>query len=179
MTRDNQQWFRQLPFTSEGLYGVVALDNHIYAAGARGTGSLDVVLAKYDESGNLLWDSSWGGSGTDRAYGIATDGNRLFVVGETDSTGAGGRDALLLEGDPATGAILAQTTYGGAQDDAGRGVVVSGADLFVAGESRSFAAGGNTVGQNDVMLLQYSIGAVPPPTTTAVTAPRTAAVRPP
>lgn len=47
-----------------------------------GEGSLDIFIAKYDPSGNVLWARSEGGAGADYAYGICTDpqGN-VFVAG--------------------------------------------------------------------------------------------------
>src|SRR5207245_9925455 len=76
--------------------------------------------------------------------------------------GSGGSDAVLLEIDPTTGNVLSKTLFGGAQDDKANGVATDGTDLYVVGESRSFANGGNSVGQNDVMLLRYTLAATPP-----------------
>ena len=122
-------------------------------------GAADVLLLKYDEHGNLIWSKTWGGPKDDSALGIATDadGNRLYVVGETASFGSGGKDAFLLEVDPADGTVLSATYYGGAHDDVARRVQVVGKDIYVAGESKSFANGGNAVGQSDVMLLRYHL----------------------
>ncbi|KKK85569.1 hypothetical protein LCGC14_2771990, partial [marine sediment metagenome] len=33
-----------------------------------GAGSEDVLLLKYNSSGNLLWNKTWGGSGYEYAY---------------------------------------------------------------------------------------------------------------
>lgn len=62
-----------------------------------------------------------------------------------------------MEMDPATGVVLHKTLFGGANDDKASGAGTDGVDLYVVGESQSFAEGGNAVGQNDVMLLRYSV----------------------
>ena len=122
-------------------------------------GAADVLLLKYDEQGTLIWSKTWGGAKDDSAMGITADaeGKRLYVVGETASFGAGGKDAFLLEVDPADGTALSATYYGGTKDDVARRVHMAGEDIYVAGESKSFANGGNAVGQSDVMLLHYHL----------------------
>src|SRR5207249_4464136 len=75
---------------------------------------------------------------------------------------AGGADAVILEIDPATGVTLSTTLYGGVMDDSANGVAAAGTDLYVVGESRSFATPeGNLVGQNDGILLRYSLAVAP------------------
>lgn len=90
--------------------------------------------------------------------GVVGIDSRVFSVGYTNSEGAGGYDAVILEVDPANGDILSTTLFGGEQDDKANGVATDGTDLYVVGESRSFAEGGNTVGQNDLMILRYTLG---------------------
>ncbi|MES4793271.1 MAG: hypothetical protein C4321_10105, partial [Chloroflexota bacterium] len=99
---------------------VTAADGAIYVVGemANGpNGGSDVLILKFNEAGNLLWSSTWGGGADDRAFGVATTNGRVYVVGETASFGAGGFDAAILEVDGGSGAILSTTFYGGAQDD--------------------------------------------------------------
>jgi hypothetical protein len=139
------------------------MDTAIYAVGYTTTGvagSEDYLIQKYDEAGNLLWSETSGGANTDVLNGVVGIGTRLFAVGYTNSSGAGGDDSVVLEIDPATGATLSTTLFGGALDDKANGAATDGTDLYVVGESRSFASDqGNTVGENDVMLLRYNIGA--------------------
>jgi N-acetylneuraminic acid mutarotase len=164
-------WFR----------GIVAMGGHLYAVGHRYTvgvaNSDDYLVRKYDESGNILWTRSSGGASGELLYGVTAVGNRLFAVGFTRSRGAGGTDMAILEIDPATGDTLSETLYGGPQDDVANGVATDGTDLYVVGESRSFAQGGNAVGQNDIVLLRYTIaGGVPAPVIAEQTSPSGAAV---
>jgi hypothetical protein len=157
LTRD----WRVRPTDNSGgaFLGVTALGNYIYAVGYVGVSpNYDYLIEKYDEAGNRVWSKTSGGAGRDMLNAVIAIGGRLFAVGSTNSQGAGGLDAVLLEIDPATGDTLSTTTYGGAQDDVANAVATDGTDLYVVGGSRSFAsAEGNSVGQSDIMLLRYSI----------------------
>lgn len=61
-----------------------------------------------------------------------------------------------MEFEPVNGQRISKRAYSGAQDDAASRAVVTGGHLYVAGESKSFAEGGNAVGQSDVLLLDYA-----------------------
>ena len=140
------------------LYAV----GHVYA-GSGTPGTYDYLIEKYDEDGNRLWTMTSGGASDDGLTGVVGLGSKLYAVGWTGSAGAGGLDAVVLEIDPDTGDTLSTTLFGGAQDDRANGVVTDGARLFVVGESKSFAEDGNVIGQNDVLLLTYSLGVPGPP----------------
>ena len=149
--------------------GMTAVGNAIYAVGQTygAAGSEQYVVARYDESGNRIWSRSFGGANSDVLNGAVAIGDRLFVVGYTRSAGAGGSDGVLMEISTTSGDVLSTTYYGGAQDDALRGISSDGTDLYVVGESKSFAsASGNAVGQNDLVLLRYTLG---PPTLMNIT----------
>jgi YVTN family beta-propeller protein len=138
----------------EGQFkGVAAINNAIYAAGysAGGpNGGNDVLVMKFDESGNLQWTAEWGGASDDFAYRIAARDDRLFVAGETASFGSGGKDVVLLEIDPADGSVLSSTCWGGAGDDIARDVAISGSDVYVVGQTDSTGAGGD-----ELIILKY------------------------
>jgi hypothetical protein len=157
----NQIWSRDSqPGAPMSMEAVVASGNHLYLAGWRRNGphgGFDVQLLKYDEDGTLIWSREWGGTADDRAYGITARGDRLYVVGETASFGSGGKDAFLLGVDSASGDFISVNYFGGAMDDIARDVQVVGVGMYVVGESRSFTYGGNAAGQNDLMLLHYTI----------------------
>ncbi|MHA1986147.1 MAG: SBBP repeat-containing protein, partial [Promethearchaeota archaeon] len=49
-----------------------------------------MALLQYDTAGNLLWNTTWGGSGDDNMYGITTGSSmNLYVTGTTESYGPG------------------------------------------------------------------------------------------
>lgn len=148
---------------------VTAVDGAVYAVGQTNgaAGSEQYLVHRYDESGNRVWSRTFGGANSDVLTGATGLGNRLFVVGYTRSQGSGGSDGVLMEIDPATGNPLSTTYFGGAADDSFRGISTDGTDLYVVGESRSFAsAAGNAVGQNDLALLRYALG---PPALATIT----------
>ena len=88
-----------------------------------GPGTEDVYVVKTDGQGNQTWGGLFGGTyadfGNDAA--VATD-NGYFVVGATNSFGAGGLDVYLLKFN-SLGSVIWQKTFGGPFDDDGFAVV--------------------------------------------------------
>jgi hypothetical protein len=89
-------------------------------------GGADAFVAKLTPSGDrLVYCTYLGGSGDDRAYGIAVDkAGAVYVTGYTASQAfppaapfqaslAGGRDAFLAKLDPAGDALIYRTYFGG------------------------------------------------------------------
>ncbi len=153
----NLLWSRT---TTSGSYiGVTTLDGSIFAVGQVGAGAAaNFLVDKWDEAGNLSWSQQYDrNSAEDFLNGVAGLGARIYAVGATRGTTAGGADAAVLEVDSATGALLSTTLYGGAQDDIANGITTDGTDLYVVGETRSFVVGGNTAGQNDAFVLRYTV----------------------
>jgi IPT/TIG domain-containing protein len=162
----NLMWRRKDMALVGEFRGVTAFQDAIYAVGFTYTpgvsNSEDFLIEKYDETGNLVWRQVSGGPNTDVLTGVVGIGSRMFAVGYTRSQGAGGADAVILEIDPVTGATLSTSLYGGLKDDFANGVATDGTDLYVVGESRSFATPeGNQVEQNDGILLRYSLAVAP------------------
>ena len=155
-------WRQQDASVASGSYlGVTALGNAIYVVGQTygAAGSEQYIAARYDESGNRIWSKSFGGANSDVLNGVTAIGSRLFAVGYTRSQGSGGSDGVLMEINPETGDVLSTAYFGGGQDDAFRGVSSNGTDLYVVGESKSYAsAAGNAVGQSDLALARYTLG---------------------
>ena len=73
----------------------------------------DIVLLKFASDGSLLWQKKWDGGYTDEARNLAVGPNgNLYLVGSTNSFGAGQTDVLLLKYSP-EGDLLLQQTWGG------------------------------------------------------------------
>ena len=158
----NLMWRRKDTTLVGEFRGVTAFQDAIYAVGFTGVpNSEDFLIEKYDEAGNLVWRRVSGGPKTDVLTGVVGIGTRMFAVGYTMSQGAGGADAVILEINPANGATLSTSLYGGELDDFANGAATDGTDLYVVGESRSFTLEGNLVGQNDGILLRYSLTVAP------------------
>ncbi len=110
------------------------------------SGWTECWLIKTDNLGNMIWNKTYGGNGTDWIHSliITSDGGFAFV-GETDSFGAGSRDFYLVKTDP-EGNIQWSRTYGGEDWDFGQSLVETLDGGFVlAGNTKSFGAGGYDV----------------------------------
>src|SRR5712692_3846519 len=109
----------------------VAVDSsgNIYVTGdtsSFGAGGLDVLLLKFNSTGGLLWQKTWGGKYTDVGLRVAVDptnNSNVYVTGQTANFGAGSMDVLLLKFS-SSGMLLWQKTWGGSYTDYGAGVVV-------------------------------------------------------
>ena len=121
----NRLWTRQWGTSGQETDGKIWADGlgNVYLAGAT-VGSLggdhlggdDIVVAKYDSSGNLLWTTQIGRSGNEIASGGGITGDdlgNLYITGRTtsswDGPNAGGIDAVLIKlSPPAAAASIAQ-----------------------------------------------------------------------
>lgn len=147
-------WERTWGGPTDDFAEAVAVDQYgsTYVAGRTasfGAGASDCFLLKYDSSGELLWQKTWGGPQNDRGYGVALDETGdLYVAGSTGSYGAGKSDVLLLKYD-INGNLLWQKAWGGAGSDEARGIAVGSGFIWITGITESFGAG-----DGDVLLLQ-------------------------
>lgn len=141
------------PGDEEAMAVIETKDGGFVIAGgtdSRGAGDFDAWLTKTDSKGEEIWNRTFGGPGYDWAYSIekTTDGGYV-VIGETESLGAGGKDAWLIRID-SDGEEIWNRTYGGAEDDGGRSIkVTDDGGHIIAGFTESFGAGGS-----DLWLLK-------------------------
>lgn len=71
-----------------------------------------IIVSKFDNNYNFLWQKKIDETGIDTAHSIAIDSsNNIYVVGGTTSFGAGNTDAILVKLNP-DGTILYTKTYG-------------------------------------------------------------------
>jgi hypothetical protein len=79
-------------------------------------GGTDAFILKFDNSGNCLWATYYGGSSQDIAYGIDTDpSGHVFIVGTTSSTNLPVQNAGTYFAGPASGmhAFISKFTNNG------------------------------------------------------------------
>jgi uncharacterized delta-60 repeat protein len=110
---------------------------NLLVAGSTGsfdTGDYEALLLKFSPEGNLLWQTTWGGLHWESAQGVCADhGGYIYVVGMTNTFGAGWEDMLLLKYSP-DGTLLKQYTWGGKDEEAAQSVCFNGTNaLFIAG----------------------------------------------
>jgi hypothetical protein len=140
-------WIHSWGGTGTDADSAIATDSfgNAYVVGSTtsfGAGGQDVLLLKYDASGNLLWTRTWGGSGNDYGNGVLVgpDGS-VYVVGGTSSFGAGWYDVLLLKLDT-SGNLIWSRTWGGASYDVGHDLSFdANGNLAIAAEAYSFCPG--------------------------------------
>jgi|GEM_PF-2114586 len=105
----------------------------------------DIVVARLDGGGNLLWHTFLGSSGTDRGWDIDADGaNNVCIAGYSTSLWgnpvngySGGTDAAIICLNP-DGSLKWHTFLASENDDYGYGLVATaGGDVYVAGRSHA------------------------------------------
>jgi len=130
----------------------VAVDSlgNAYLAGWTPQNHGDVLLLKYDPSGNLLWQRRYGAADVERASAVAIGPfGDAFLAGTTGPWG-GNEDSLLLKFSP-DGVVSWRKTWDSGADEAAYGLTVdSSGNVFVAGATSTASTG------TDVLLLKYN-----------------------
>jgi uncharacterized repeat protein (TIGR01451 family) len=116
-------------------------------------GGFDAFIAKFDTNASglnsLLFSTNLGGSGDDKAFGIAADAgvNNLYVVGQTSSNNfpvlspvqpsTGGSFDAFMAKVSSSGTKIFATYFGGSGDDRATGVAVNATGVYVTGFTSS------------------------------------------
>ncbi len=100
---------------------------------------LDLFLVKFDKSGNILWQKTYGGPDNQKPYQvIRTVDNNIILLAETMFYGSGQYDCLIIKTDQSGNAIW-QKTYGGEKIDRCYSIFsASDGGYIFASESYSF-----------------------------------------
>jgi hypothetical protein len=104
-------------------------------------GGIDIFIAGYDATSNVIWAKSAGGPGDDFGHAVTTDGvgNVIFTGSYEDTASfegaeiasAGAEDIYIAKYSP-TGTLIWVKSAGGLGVDEGQGVTVDGANAVVA-----------------------------------------------
>jgi len=112
----------------------------------------DYWVIKTDASGNVVWENTIGGDGTEVLTDLLqTDAGNYLIAGYSNSNisrdktenSIGNYDYWIMELDQ-TGAIVWQKTIGGTRRDDAWGIVKDGADYLISGQSQSRIGGDKT-----------------------------------
>ena len=112
--------------------GALPADDSIYVTGLTTSNGNDAVLLKFDASGRLIWQRTWGGSADEESNAVATasDGS-VYIAGQTFSFGASGSGLFVVKFD-ALGSLVWQKVL---DQSAGGGAIA------VAPDGSVYAAG--------------------------------------
>jgi predicted secreted protein len=104
----------------------------------------DFWLVKTDSFGNLEWNKTYGGVGSDWGRSvIETSDGGYILVGDTTSFGAGGSDYWLVKTDE-NGNMQWNRTYGGSDQEIPYDMIeTSDKGFVIVGKTSSFGAGGS------------------------------------
>lgn len=124
----NMQWNKTIGGTANesGSSIIQTTDGGYVVAGSTisfSAGQLDIYIVKFDYNGNIQWNKSIGGTGTDGASSIAqTTDDGYIIAGTTNSFGAGGYDFYIVKLN-AAGSLQWCRTVGGAAYDLAHSII--------------------------------------------------------
>jgi hypothetical protein len=135
--------------------------NVIVAGTAMNGGTTDILVAKYNSSGNQLWIQQFAGAapgGVDFSGGLFVTDTYVYITGAiTNNTLVPETDCVTMKLASSTGSVVWSSTYDGAGNfhDMGKHVTVDGSgNVFVSGAS--YNASMNT----DILCLRYNSSGV-------------------
>jgi hypothetical protein len=160
-------WLKQFGTSAEDWIGNLVSDGQggtFLLAETKGTlwgvsmGMRDVVLARFDGSGNALWAVQDGSASNDYAGGLVADGPAaVFVTGQTEGafTGShvGEKDVFVARYD-GSGVREWARQFGSSLDELAFGIVRDGLGGVVAVGSTDGDLGGAPVGLSDAWVAQ-------------------------
>ncbi|MFO7683992.1 MAG: SBBP repeat-containing protein [Chloroflexota bacterium] len=141
------------------VWGLVADSSAVYVAGLSTVGwvgpvqgynggAADAFAARLNsENGSLAWHTFIGGTGDDRAFAIASDGNGfIYVTGRGSDTwgspvqshtGSGNLDVFAVQLNVTNGNRGWNTFLGGSGIDGAQGIAATGASIYIVGTSNA------------------------------------------
>jgi uncharacterized repeat protein (TIGR01451 family) len=141
-----------------------------------GYGVQDIVVQKYDPTGNLLWATDFGGTQSDYSQKMTYDGfGNVWVTGQFSGTmtagaftlnSAGGSDVYVVKIDAASGDIVSAQRAGNSGNDVGMAIAADQfGDIYLAGTfNSSFTFGSVSIaglGTYEVFLVKLTNAGVP------------------
>ncbi len=125
--------------TDKGDSVAVDSSGNIYVSGHTdrfGTGAFEVLLLRFDTSGNLIWQRTWGVSGFEaQGLSVAVDSSgAIFVAGEVALLSKPENPKGLLLKFGSSGSLLLQENWYGSAADVGQGIAIDpSGSIYIAG----------------------------------------------
>ena len=170
-TSGTHQWSKLLGSTSDDVGNEIVMDSsgNLYITGYtegildNGTtsGERDLLITKYDSSGNNLWAKQVGNTRSEgRSIAVDSSGNAYvagYTYGDFDgNSNLGGADIVVVKYDT-SGTKQWSYQYGTSSDDFGEGIVVdSSGNLYVTGKTSGNFYGNVNAGSSDVFLMKLN-----------------------
>ncbi|WP_192811663.1 SBBP repeat-containing protein [Pontibacter sp. BAB1700] len=134
------------------------------------SGLSDIVVVKYNTSGNVVWATKAGGNAADKGTGITVDASgNSYITGSLTGTASFGNTTLTSAGNTdgfvamlnASGVFVWAQTIGGTAADEGRGIAIdANNNIYVAGNfNGDFTLGFTPLahsGNQDIFLASYT-----------------------
>lgn len=103
-----------------------------------GKGQYDVYLIKIDESGNKIWEKTFGGKGSDYGYDICTTLDGKYVLVGTSNSFSETQDIYVVNIDK-DGYLIWEKSFGGERFDYAYSLAYTGDGYIIVGNSNSFS----------------------------------------
>jgi len=142
-------------YQSDGRDVVAGENQSMYIAGNifnSTKNAYDAMLYKFNSSGAMIWNTSWGGSLDDYAYAVDINpsSSNIYVVGRTASLGENESDDILILSYDYSGTLQWNITWGGTSWDVGYDVKYASNFIYIIGYSNSFSL------SEDIIVLKYN-----------------------
>jgi len=123
---------------------IIGNDNNLLIGGnsVTSSGTKDVLLFKISSEGEILWQKAYGSSNNEELnYILPVENSGYFLVGLTESFGAGSRDIYLIRIDE-NGNELWNKTYGGTNQEGGNQIIsTDDGNYLLFGFTHTYGAG--------------------------------------
>ena len=112
--------------------------------------NMQIFVARFDKnSGDIQWQTVWGGAKNEAARSIIVKNGYSFIAGGTKSYGKGGEDVFLIIIGP-NGNLIAEKFWGGKNDERAKNLIFTPQALYLVGVTSSY---GN--GSEDGFLIKW------------------------
>ena len=174
-TSGTHQWSKLLGSTSDDVGNEIAMDSsgNLYITGytegildgGSTSGERDLLITKYDSSGNKSWAVQVGNTRSEGRSIALDSSNNVYVAGYAygdfdGNSNIGGSDVVIVKYN-SSGVKQWAYQYGTTSDDFGEGIAVdSSGNLYVTGTTSGNFYGNVNAGSSDVFLMKLNSSGV-------------------